>query len=76
MDYKRLGKRIREERLKLNLTQVQFAETVDISDTYMEAIERGEQSLTLNHSCGLLTGLESRLIIFFLILYQTAIPIS
>lgn len=50
MDYKRLGKRIREERLKLNLTQVQFAETVDISDTYMKAIERGEQSLTLNHS--------------------------
>lgn len=48
MDYKRLGKRIREERLKLNLTQAQLAESIDISDTYMGAIERGERSLTLD----------------------------
>ena len=48
MNYKRLGKRIREERLKLNLTQAQLAEDIDISDTYMGAIERGERSLTLD----------------------------
>ena len=42
MDYKRLGERIREERLRLRLTQAQLAEAVDISDTYMGAIERGE----------------------------------
>lgn len=48
MDYKRLGKRIREERLKLNLAQAQLAESIDISDTYMGAIERGERSLTLD----------------------------
>lgn len=48
MDYKRLGERIREERLKLNLTQAKLAEAVDISDTYMGAIERGERSLTLD----------------------------
>lgn len=48
MDYKRLGKRIREERLKLNLTQAQLAEAIDISDTYMGTIERGERSLTLD----------------------------
>lgn len=48
MDYKRLGKRIREERLRLHLTQAQLAESVDISDTYMGAIERGERSLTLD----------------------------
>ncbi len=48
MDYKRLGKRIREERQKLNLTQAQLAEAIDISDTYMGAIERGERSLTLD----------------------------
>ena len=41
MDYKRLGERIREERRKLGLTQAQLAEAVDISDTYMGAIERG-----------------------------------
>ena len=48
MDYKRLGERIREERLKLNLTQAKLAEDIDISDTYMGAIERGERSLTLD----------------------------
>lgn len=48
MDYKRLGGRIREERLRLNLTQAQLAEDIDISDTYMGAIERGERSLTLD----------------------------
>ena len=48
MDYKKLGERIREERRRLNLTQAQLAEAVDISDTYMGAIERGERSLTLD----------------------------
>ena len=48
MDYKRLGQRIREERLRLHLTQAQLAEDADISDTYMGAIERGERSLTLD----------------------------
>ena len=48
MDYKGLGNRIREERLRLHLTQAQLAEAVDISDTYMGAIERGERSLTLD----------------------------
>ena len=48
MDYKRLGTRIREERKRLNLTQAQLAEVVEISDTYMGAIERGERSLTLD----------------------------
>ena len=48
MNYKRLGERIREERLKLKLTQAQLAEDIDISDTYMGAIERGERSLTLD----------------------------
>lgn len=57
MNYKRLGERIREERLKLNLTQAQLAEDIDISDTYMGAIERGERSLTL----GTLVRLVNRL---------------
>lgn len=48
MDYKKLGRRIREERKKLNLTQAQLAEEIDISDTYLGAIERGERSLTLD----------------------------
>ena len=43
--YKRLGK---EERLQVHLTQAELAESIDISDTYMGAIERGERSLTLD----------------------------
>ena len=34
--------------MRLHLTQAQLAEAVDISDTYMGAIERGERSLTLD----------------------------
>ena len=48
MDYKKLGVRIREERQRLNLTQATLAEAIDISNTYMGAIERGERSLTLD----------------------------
>lgn len=48
MNYKGLGERIREERLRLHLTQAQLAEAIDISDTYMGSIERGERSLTLD----------------------------
>ena len=48
MDYKALGKRIREERQKLNLTQEKLAEDVDLSTAYVGQIERGERSLTLD----------------------------
>lgn len=42
-----LGKRIREERKKLNLTQEQLAEKINVSTTYMGFVERGERSITL-----------------------------
>ena len=48
MDYTRLGQRIREERLKLNLTQARLAEDVDISEAYVGQIERGERNLALD----------------------------
>lgn len=57
MDYKRLGEHIRKERLRLNLTQAQLAEAIDISDTYMGAIERGERCLTLDTLVRLVTRL-------------------
>ena len=44
-----LGKRIREERLKLNLTQEKLAEDVNLSTAYIGQIERGERSLTLDN---------------------------
>lgn len=48
MLYKFLGENIRQSRLKLNLTQEQLAEKVDISTSYMGRIERGERSLPLD----------------------------
>ena len=57
MNYEGLGKRIREERLRLNLTQAQLAEDIDISSTYMGAIERGQRSLTLDTLIRLVTRL-------------------
>ena len=48
VDYNKLGERIKAERKHLNLTQAQLAEAIDISDTYMGAIERGERGLSLD----------------------------
>lgn len=48
MDYHLLGKRIREERLKLNLTQEKLSEDIGISTAYLGQIERGERNLTLD----------------------------
>ncbi|MCH3965521.1 MAG: helix-turn-helix domain-containing protein [Clostridium sp.] len=48
MDHVALGKRIREERLKLRLTQEKLAEDVDVSSSYIGQVERGERSVTLD----------------------------
>lgn len=44
-----LGKRIKEERMKLNLTQETLAEDVDLTTAYIGQIERGERNLTLEN---------------------------
>lgn len=43
-----LGKRIKEERIRLNLTQERLSEDIEISTAYLGQIERGERSLTLD----------------------------
>lgn len=48
LDYTFLGKRIREERLRLNLTQEHLAEDINISTAYLGQIERGERHITLD----------------------------
>ena len=49
MDFKEfLGKRIREERLKMNLTQEKLAESIDVTDAFIGQIERGERSLSID----------------------------
>ena len=44
-----IGKRIREERLRLNLTQEKLAEDVNLSMAYIGQVERGDRSLTLDN---------------------------
>lgn len=47
MDYDALGKRLRQERHKMHLTQEKLAEKIEVSDAYIGQIERGERSLSL-----------------------------
>ena len=44
-----LGKRIREERLKLHLTQESLAEDVNLTTAYIGQVERGERNITLEN---------------------------
>lgn len=48
LNYSFLGKRIREERLRLHLTQEELAEDVNISSAYLGQVERGERHITLD----------------------------
>ncbi|MCL2378482.1 MAG: helix-turn-helix domain-containing protein [Defluviitaleaceae bacterium] len=48
MNYIALGRRMREERLKLNLTQEMLADDVGLTTAYIGQIERGERSLALD----------------------------
>lgn len=43
MEYKSIGKNIRKRRDELGIKQEQLAEMVDLSVSYMGAIERGEK---------------------------------
>ena len=49
MDRVLLGKRIREERIKQNLTQEILAEDIDLTTAYVGQIERGERNVTLEN---------------------------
>jgi len=42
-----LGRAIREERRKLNLSQEDFSEICDLHRTYLGAVERGEKNISL-----------------------------
>ncbi len=44
-----IGRRIREERLHLNLTQEILAEDVGLTTAYIGQVERGERNLTLEN---------------------------
>lgn len=46
---KYFGQRVREERLKLNLSQEAFAEKAGVHRTYIGMIERAEKNITLTN---------------------------
>ena len=47
IDFKELGKRIRAERRKLDLTQEKLAEMAGIGESFMGHIERGGRTLSI-----------------------------
>jgi len=55
---KRVGKRFKEYREKLGLTQEEFAEKVNVATTYISAIERGTSFPRFEKLVAILNGLE------------------
>lgn len=47
IDYKIIGKRIKDSRIKANITQQTLAEMLDASTAYLSRIERGETHVNL-----------------------------
>ncbi|MEK7534094.1 MAG: helix-turn-helix transcriptional regulator [Patescibacteria group bacterium] len=43
------GNKVRQERLKRNLSQEEFAELVGLHRTYIGMVERGEKNITLKN---------------------------
>ncbi len=58
MNYSYLGKRIREERRRLNMTQADLADAIDVSPAYVGQIERGEKNATLDKMIKIASSLQ------------------
>lgn len=56
---KRIGKRIKERREELGMTQDQFAEKLGVATNYISTIERGASSPRCEKLIMLLNGLET-----------------
>lgn len=57
MDYNALGTRIRQERIKQNLTQEKLAELCGLSDSYIGIVERAEKHITVDTLVKIATAL-------------------
>ena len=48
IDYKSIGKRIQNRRKEMGYSQIDFAEKIDRSTTFVSYIENGTRSMTIN----------------------------
>lgn len=48
LDFKLIGKRVREVRKRRNLSQIELAELADVSETYISYIECGKKKASLS----------------------------
>lgn len=55
---KKIGLKLRLERVKRNLSQEQFAELANVHTNYIGKIERGEQNITIKKLIKILDSLE------------------
>ena len=58
MDYIKMGRRIRKARKELELTQVELAERVGVSATFIGHVERGSRVASLETLLSLCRGLD------------------
>lgn len=59
IDYKAIGKRVREARKRLGITQSSLAEKANLSDTLVSHIERGATKLSLPSIIAVANALET-----------------
>ena len=58
VDYKAMGKRIREKRIEVGLTQEKLAEKVGVGESHIGGIERGENICSLSVAAAISEVLE------------------
>ena len=61
LDYKKLGKRIKEQRLKQHLTQEQLGEVVNITTSNVSHIERATTQVSLSSLVKIANALDTTL---------------
>jgi transcriptional regulator with XRE-family HTH domain len=72
MDYKKLGERIRKERLSLGITQEVLSEKAGISVSFLGQIERGERKPSLETVINIANSLDVTVDFLLADSYRTA----
>ena len=61
VNYKRIGKKIKEIRCQVHMTQAELAEGADVSDNYISRVERGVKKASLGSLIKIARALETPL---------------